>query len=91
MSATLANAVQNSELYETFDIPSHVLRANIHVGGHAQICVGGERFWVIVTRNIAGRYEGVVDNDLVCTFEHGLKLGDVVRFEARHVFQVFQT
>ena len=49
-----------------------------------------ERMWVIVTRRSGwGRYEGVLDNDPVCT--KGMAAGLALAFEARHVIQIYKT
>ena len=47
----------------------------------AKISIGGESFWVTVMRvETDGRVVGKVNNDLVCTEVHGLRLNDLVRY-----------
>ncbi|MEI6061242.1 MAG: hypothetical protein WCR72_11065 [Bacteroidota bacterium] len=45
---------------------------------YAQVCLSGERFWlkILYRSSFSGIYQGIVDNDLVGTVEHGIKLGD---------------
>lgn len=51
----------------------------------------GERFWVRVTaiNPMGKRYRGEVDNDLLFTDAHGLRLGDLVTFGPEHVLEVW--
>jgi hypothetical protein len=49
----------------------------------------GERFWVLLTEVSADRLAGTIDNDLAHTPQHGLRSGDVIAFEARHVAAVY--
>jgi hypothetical protein len=50
--------------------------------------IRGERFWVLV-KSIGddGTFEATVDNNLVYTPWHGLRLGDTISFEARHILK----
>ena len=48
-------------------------------GDFVKISRGGERFWVILSK-IGSECVGTVDNDLIFTNAHGIKLGDTVRF-----------
>lgn len=58
------------------------------VGQRAEDNTNGERFWVTV-HDVRGSYvAGVIDNDLVYGLHHGLKYGDFLRFEKRHVLNV---
>lgn len=49
-----------------------------------------ERFWLIV-RTVGIPLTGEINNDLVYTAEHGLKCGDILPFELRHVLDVMTT
>lgn len=49
--------------------------------GYAKCSAGGESFWLKGCEHKDGqRWIGTVDNELVCTEDHGLKYGDVVWF-----------
>lgn len=49
--------------------------------------VEAERMWVIIQRRVGFRlYEGVLDNDPLCT--NGIRSGMPVFFEPRHVIQI---
>jgi hypothetical protein len=102
-NCSLVNGVQNSELYETFEMPSYPERANVEPGKRCMIevrwgynvyspeidcMVEGERFWVEVIHGRAGRYVGRVDNKLRHAAQHGLKFNDSVRFDDRHVLAI---
>ena len=77
----------------TFEAPDRAALAAIKPGYHIKVSTGDERFWVKVTEvdktgdDLA--FSGVVDNDLICTGKHGLKLGDLVRVSYRHVYNIF--
>ena len=48
----------------------------------AKVSVGSESFWIRDCRVVGpGIYEGKVDNDLLCTEDHGLQLYDIVHFK----------
>ena len=73
---------------DTFERPGEDELEALHPGDFVKVCTADERFWVKLT-NVAGEnLEGVVDNDLICTDDHGLKLGDVVLIEVDHVYSV---
>ena len=90
----LVNAVQYSELHTEFEVPAHTDRVSLRPGDVAKICVRiegepklhGERFWVLIATNRDGVYTGTVDNELVHTELHGLKNGDSVAFDYRHIY-----
>lgn len=52
--------------------------------------VTGERFWVCIEEvNHAGdQFKGYVDNDLLFTRVHGLKVDDKVAFCRRHILDI---
>lgn len=50
--------------------------------GYMKAWVQNERFWLRdCKKDPFGVYTGIVDNELVMTVNHGLKLGDEVEFE----------
>lgn len=68
------------------------LQAAIKPGCVIKVAAADERFWVKVTEvgldKASGDpvFIGKVDNDLISTDGHGLKLGDVVRVSWRHIY-----
>ena len=69
----------------TFEVPSARRMAAILPGDSVKVCAAGERFWILVTSTAYCEIVGTVDNDLLCTDEHGLAYGDLVSVEPRHV------
>jgi len=90
--AIFNDAQQLGRMYpETFDVPSLGELASVLVGSLVKICADDiERFWVIVTNADGNNLQGIVDNDLSRSSVHNLKCGDVVSFELRHIYQIFQ-
>jgi hypothetical protein len=82
---------------ERFEVPSPERLAEIWIGYTVKVIAGGERFWLVVTKvypalvdlnstgSLRDKFAGTVANDLVNTNIHGLKRGDLVEFERRHV------
>lgn len=48
----------------------------------------GERFWLLLETISDGHYIGTVNNDLAYTAYHGLKFGDLLTVERRHIMDV---
>ncbi len=93
----LTNAIQMSELSSDFELLEHDQRYYLlFPGDYAKVCVEfeehkgctGERFWVRVTLAEPGHYQGVVDNELCHTEAHGLRCGDVIAFDYRHIYNI---
>lgn len=88
---------RNQENPRTFPVPSREILASVGRGSIVKIGVEfkkfgnitGERFWVYVTEIGAGTFKGKVNNDLVYTPMHGLKLNDMVSFDAKHILDVW--
>lgn len=62
----------------------------ILIGAKAASEVGGERFWVTLTEVTRGTkgdrtFNGIIDNDLVYTANHGLALGQEIAFDGRNI------
>lgn len=74
----------------TFFAPSNEDLSGIEVGDHVKICAIKERFWVRVISINGSVLTGKVDNDLVCTPGHGIKFGDSVEFEFRHIYAILK-
>jgi hypothetical protein len=90
----LVNAVQYSELYPNFELLPYQDRVSLQVGDVAKVCIRfeghpehqGERFWVLIKTSTDGVYTGTVDNELDHTALHGLKSGDPISFDYRHIY-----
>lgn len=75
----------------TFEAPTSGELAAVRVGSLVKLCADDiERFWVIVTDVKGDRLQGTVDNDLLHSDVHQLKSDDIVSFELRHIYQIFQ-
>lgn len=73
----------------TFEAPTASELKGIGEGTSVKVCANEiERFWVKITRRDGNILTGVVDNDLVCTDELGLKLGDTIAFGTECVYSV---
>lgn len=72
----------------TFQAPDSVDLENIHPGDYVKVCALRERFWVEVSKVDGDLIEGRVDNDLVCSDEHGLVCDQMIQFEKRHVYSI---
>lgn len=73
----------------TFEAPTKKEMASVKTGSWVKICANQkERFWVSVIMVTPNEIIGVVDNDLVCTDDHGLKLGDCVSFTKENIYQI---
>jgi hypothetical protein len=93
----LVNAVEMSELSADFELLEHDLRYHLlFPGDYAKVCVAfdehngctGERFWVRITSAKSGQYQGIVDNELDHTCAHGLRYGDLIAFDYRHIYNL---
>jgi hypothetical protein len=92
----LVNAIQYSELYPNFELLPHADRVSLQAGDVAKVCIRfeghpeyhGERFWILIQTSNEGVYTGTVDNELDHTDYHGLKSGDTIRFDYRHIYDL---
>lgn len=81
---------RNRKNPRTFSIPTLQERTGIEPGTYVKVGVekrggNGERFWVKVSGMRGEEYEGIIDNDLVYTEQHGLEYRDVILFGPEHV------
>ena len=90
--AIFNDAQKMNKMYlATFEAPSSDELAAVRAGYLVKICADDiERFWVNVTDVNGDRLQGTVDNDLLHSDAHQLKSDDVVSFELRHIYQIFQ-
>ena len=72
----------------TFEVPSDAELAALRPGDYVKVCAGRERFWVEVDEFDGATIHATVASALVLTSEHGLKSGDALAFEPRHVLSV---
>ena len=78
---------RNRENPDTFQIPDKEERENLPVGAFAKLIFNDrERMWVRITEFTTTDYEGVLDNEPVVV---KMKIGDKVRFKAKHVIDYF--
>jgi hypothetical protein len=73
---------------KTFWAPDREILALIEKGDHVRISTGDERFWVQVEDIDGETVTGRVDNELLFTETHHLKLNDRVIFDKRCVYAV---
>ncbi|AXQ68845.1 hypothetical protein HOU00_gp280 [Caulobacter phage CcrPW] len=82
---------RNAEYPESFQIPSEYERENLKLGASVKVCIevdqgGGERFWTdVVARLDDGDYLVKVDNHLVNSIYHGVRLNDILRVAPKHI------
>jgi hypothetical protein len=74
----------------TFWAPSGPLLSAIKVGDSVKVCAEDERFWTLVTEVNGDVITATVDNDLVHTRRHGLRLGDTITFAKLNAYDVIQ-
>lgn len=74
---------------ETFIAPSEADLAQIKEGMHVKVSAANERFWCLVEAIDQDRITATVDNEVLGTPAHGLKYGDTVEFEKRHIYQIY--
>lgn len=84
-----SNAVEESEHSDKFELLSYEKRAGVPIGGSVKVCCGLERFWATVISNKGGNYTAKVDNELFNTQFHKMVKGDIITFDARHVYDVY--
>ena len=83
----IINAQEQTKLYpDTFEAPSQSELESLTETDYAKICVSGERFWVLITKVEKNTIEGTVDNILICSDEHNLYYGDLVKFSKKHIY-----
>lgn len=73
----------------TFIAPSKKELKKIKKNSIVKVCVNKERFWVIVHSIKRNTIIGEVNNDLIFSDQHGLKIGDIIKFEKRNVYDIF--
>ena len=78
------------ESSDTFFCPAPVALAALQVGDIVKVCTGDERFWTII-QAIDGKWiSASIDNELLNTEQHGLHCDDLIRFERRHIYAIYE-
>jgi hypothetical protein len=75
---------------DTFEAPSMEDIRKIKPGNWVKVSAGNERFWIKVLDRKMFTIIGQVDNELINTGEHGLRLGDIVVFHQNCVYSIMQ-
>jgi len=75
---------------DTFYAPSKKELDTIESGVNVKVCLDDERFWVEVSQVNGDEITGTVNNDLIHTASHGLKFGQEIKFEKRHVYMIYE-
>jgi hypothetical protein len=70
----------------TYEVPDDQELADISVGDCVKVCRCDERFWILITETSARYLVGEVNSQLIAPDNLPLKVGQLVRFERRHVF-----
>ncbi|QOR74594.1 hypothetical protein IMZ16_03940 [Cruoricaptor ignavus] len=87
--AHLVNAQEMKKQHpETFCAPSDDDLRNIEPGDFVKVSVMGERFWVEVETISPEAVTGRIDNDLVCTADHGLILNDRLHINKECIYNI---
>jgi len=74
----------------TFDAPSEEELAALKEGDIVEVCVNGkERFWTIIKEISLERISAVVDNSLIYADEFGFNWRDIIQFEKRHIYSIY--
>lgn len=75
---------------ETFQRPAPVALAALQVGDIVKVGTGDERFWTII-QDIHGKWiSATIDNELQHSEQHGLFCDDMIRFERKHIFDIYE-
>lgn len=75
---------------DTFEAPNQKELNKIKVDSLVKICVEGERFWTVVTKVENDTITAIVNNELVMTHKHGLMCYDVLTFEKKNVYSIYE-
>ena len=75
----------------TFFAPSEEHLKTIEVGDSVKVSTGGERFWMTVSELTPEEgVIGIVDNDLICSEDHGLFFEDKVAFKLENIHNILR-
>ena len=79
-----------------FDVPSPESAANkwdidnVDVGDFAKICFAEEPMWAKVTKIDGEKIKGTIDRTSDYVELNGLKNGDEIEFERKHIFKIIK-
>ena len=74
---------------KTFEVPTQKELNNIHADDIVKVCVMGERFWVKIKWIKGDKIIGIIDNELINEWEHGLNIGDVITFYKYNIYSIW--
>lgn len=96
---TFGDAQQlKKEFPQTFEAPSQEELDSLKINDSIKVAVlfdskentaTAERFWVLITKIENDTVTGTVDNELVKTAFHGLKLDDTITFEKKNIYSIY--
>ncbi len=67
--------------------PAKAPTGKVYKGYHVKVNVHGwEKFWVYITKVEGNKITGTVNNDMDLWYLHGLRYGDTIQFERRHIW-----
>lgn len=72
---------------DTFEAPHQSDLDAIKEGDNVKVCVQTERFWVKVTSRQGNNITGKINNDLICSDDHGLFCDMIIDFTTDNVYQ----
>lgn len=75
---------------KTFFAPTKQELAALKKGDIVKVCPGMERFWVEIIEIDKQKVKGIVDNNLIFSNVHGLKLNSIVHFEKKHIYDIYE-
>jgi len=91
--ATLVNAREIAKANsKTFTVPTQESLDLLRGGDLVKVCTGGERFWVMIANKEVTDtgivYIGCIDNQLVCTADHGLRCGNLIQLRQENIYDI---
>ena len=88
MDTGFVDAMQrHKEFPHTFQVPRKAELNKLKPGQLVKVCHNGERFWTIIKTIDGKSITATVDNALV--MEQPFQFGDVISFEKRHIFDIW--
>ncbi len=78
---------------KTFEAPDKDSLDGLNDGDYVKVCAvkGAERFWTKIIAIEGDKIAAEIDNDLVHTHWHGLKCGDLIYFQKKHIYQILNS
>lgn len=89
--ATFLDAQENHRLHpDSFAVPEAEALASLAVGDLIKVCPSHERFWCEIEAidHDDDAITARIVNNLICTDKHGLRYGDLIHCQRRHVYML---